>query len=271
MIFNHSRSFFFRRALPLSLACYLVAVAASTVQAAGTVDLVTTQSSFSTTYETSLSESFDMLTGDDLVVAIGWRTDGGTYSSISSITFDGVAPDASYVRGWPDRVEADIYVWKDLASTSGDIDATFSTGSAWGYTAFSLNNLASATAYDNDEWYDNTGSSINRTYDGVAGGYLISMMTDEDYLGTTVDIVGSGDLTDIINPLTVPSNSNPFSGRFTLGASITATGTNNISNFFDYTRGAAGQTVVLEGIPEPATFALFGFGALAMTAVRRRK
>ena len=247
----------------VGMVALLVAV---TVSYGDSITLETTQSSSSTGTAASFSESFDMLTGNDLVIAIGWRTGTGTYSSLSSITFGGVAPDQSYTRGWPDRVEADIYVWKDVLTTSGNIDVAFSTASTWGYTAFSLNNLGSAVAYDNDEWYDGSGTSTTRTYDGVAGGYLISMMTDEDYLGTTSQVVGSGDLSDVVNPLNVVGTADSnYCGRQTLGASITATGTDNLSNFFDYTKGAVGQTVVLEAIPEPATMgliSLFGVGLL---------
>ena len=270
-----------------SYAAFALVVAVSINAANATITLVASDSNLipNDSGVPSLSSSFDMLTGNAVVVSASARF--GSASTALDATFAGNgAPDFSFVQGSGDRATVGTFVWLNPANTSGTVEVTAAGSARLGYAVYSLDNVGGVVDMPDSNPNDgiatdgagmagapegfgengNLDTTFDIMYKGVAGGYAIHTLSGEGPGNVTHEI--TGDNVDT----TVLSHQNGDNGIFitavSSGGQIAADGEYDTS--FAYYRAGALSTVVLEMVPEPSSISLLGLAGLALSMLRRR-
>lgn len=262
---------YFNRRLGIC-AALAVAIVASQCNAAA-INLVASDSNLITSDSgvTSLSSSFDMLTGNALVVSVPVRF-GNPPTDTISVDFAGQAPDWEFIEQSGDRASVGTFVFLDPATTNGTVTVNLGSAARVGYAVYSLDNVAGV--YETADGAGSPGSfsengnldtSVDVMYEGVAGGYAIHTLSGEGP-GAAPSI--AGDNIDV-NPLYhANGDSGIFITAISSGGQIAADGTYTTNN--SYYRAGAMSSVVLQPVPEPASLALISLGSLALAYGRRR-
>lgn len=267
----------------MAAACLFAAVEAR----AAAVSLVASDSNLiaSDGGVTSLSSSFDMLTGNALVVSAPIRFGNPPTGTIDA-TFAGQTPDFEFIVQSGDRASVGTFVFLNPATTSGTVEVTTDSGARMGYAVYSLANVGGVlNTPDSDpldgiatDGFGNAGSpegfaengnldtTFRLQYAGDLDGYAIHTLAGEGPGSVTHEI--TGDNVDV----TALSQQNGAGGIFltavSAGGQISAAG--EFQTDFTYYRAGAMSTVVLTAIPEPTSLVLFGLGALGLACGRRR-
>lgn len=249
------------------------ALAATAIQAAP-VSLVASDSNLipNDSAVTSLSSSFDMLTGNALVVSVPVRF-GNPASDTIDVDFAGQSPDYSLIEQSGDRASVGTFVFVDPAITSGTVTVNLGSAARVGYAVYSLDNVAGV--YETTDGVGspasfsengNLDTTVSLNYEGVADGYAIHTLSGEGPGAVTHEIIGDNVM---VNPLNQQNgDSGIFISAISSGGQIAADGP--YTTDFTYYRAGAISTVVLQAIPEPTSLALLGLGALALSGARRR-
>ena len=231
---------------------------------------------------TSLSSSFDMLTGNALVVSVPTRF-GNPASDTIDVDFAGQSPDWSFIEQSGDRASVGTFVFLNPATTSGTVTVNLGSAARVGYAVYSLDNVGGVFDMPDADPSDgiatggiagapeafsengNLDTTVDITYAGVGGGYAIHTLSGEGP-GATPSI--TGDNVDV-NPLFhANGDSGIFLTAISSGGQIAADGTYTTTNA--YYRAGAMSTVVLSAVPEPSSFALIGLAGMALSLMRRR-
>lgn len=205
---------------------------------------------------TITTAGFDATASDKLVVGFGGRT---ATAAITGVTYNGVAlvlgDDIQRTQGF-----AAIYYLDNVAS-NGNLVFTFNANvnDTWAYGLFALSNTKDGGPFASAN--SGTDNLATTTLAGVDGGFVINATA----------IRGNSVLT------TTPTATGLFNVGNSRGGGAYWTNTSAATNYISSIGGAGqsntnnvGLTVSFEAIPEPSSAALFGLGALALIARRRR-
>lgn len=240
-----------KRLFPLSL---VMAMLCAAVANANSISLVASDSNLITSDSgvTSLSSSFDMLTGNALVVSVPVRF-GSPPSDTINVDFAGQSPDWSYIEQSGDRASVGTFLFLNPATTSGTVTVNLGSAARMGYAVYSLDNVGGVFDAQSFSENGNGNTTADVDYDGPAGGYLIATLSGEGP-GAAPSI---SDANIDVNPLFhANGDGDIFITAISSGGPITADGSYTTTNA--YYRAGAMSSVALRAIPEPTSAALLG-------------